>query len=61
MQATLRFTTRTLAENFATQWTFYSKKGHVMGSGSENVEVTLHDVTEADKTWINNFVQNINS
>ena len=60
MTATLKFPERLQAETFATEWSRYSKTGHIVGSGMENVEVTVFDVTEADKEWINDYVSKIN-
>lgn len=60
MKATLTFTKRLQAEDFATAWGRYSKTGHIVGSGMENVDVIIFDVIDKDKTWINNYVSNIN-
>lgn len=60
MKATLTFQTRHQAEAFAIAWGRYSKTGHIIASGMENVVVTVFDVTEDDKKWINNYIENIN-
>jgi len=56
MKATLTFSDRNQAHRFATAWSFYSLRGHVMGSGTEIVTVTLYDVTDEDRLWIDAYV-----
>lgn len=60
MQATLNFKTRDQAKDFCTSWTFYSKRGYVMGAGYEDVKVTLHDITDKETTWIDSYVNDTN-
>jgi hypothetical protein len=57
--ATLTFPKRALAQEFATRWAFYSKTGYTLGAGSENVQVKLYGIKEADKAWINDQVNNV--
>lgn len=45
-QATLKFGLRGQAKDFCTAWAFFSKRGHLLGAGKENVTVILFDVTE---------------
>lgn len=61
IKATLTFPNRLQAEEFATMWARYSKKGHIVGAGTENVAVTIYDLTEKDKKWVDNYVQQMNS
>ena len=60
MKATLTFKTIELANDFAMAWSRHSKTGHIVGSGIENVSVTVFDLTENDKEWINKYVNNLN-
>lgn len=60
MKATLTFPSRSQAEAFATDWGRYSKTGHIIGSGLENVEVTVFDLSQEDQNWIDNYVQSLN-
>ena len=55
---TLKFETRHQAEKFATLWARFTKRGHIVGAGIENVEVTLHDVTNSELEWVMQFVDN---
>lgn len=49
---TIRFEERQNAELFATKWGRASKRGHIIGAGLKNVEVTLHDVTPTELDWV---------
>ncbi len=60
-RATLKFKNRSQAEQFAISWTRYSKTGHMIGSGTTNVEVTVYNITDNDKNWIEEYISNINS
>ena len=60
MKATLIFPNRQDAEDFCIQWSRYSKRGHTIGPGVENVEVTVYDLTGEDKDWIDNYISKIN-
>ena len=53
---TLKFETREQAETFATTWLRKTKRGHIVGSGMENVEVMLHDVTPDELEWIKQLI-----
>jgi hypothetical protein len=59
-KATLTFPQRSQAEGFAIAWSRYSKTGHIVGSGMQNVSVTVFDVTDSHKEWIDNYVSKIN-
>ena len=52
----LSFQTRELAESFATAWTRYSKRGHIIASGMEDVAVTVYDISKEDQQWINQYL-----
>ena len=60
-KATLKFSTREVAERFATDWGRYSKRGHIVGAGTENVEVMVFDLTDNDRAWIDNYAAKINT
>mgnify|MGYP001286414152 CR=1 FL=1 len=60
MKATLTFPTRQLAEDFATDWSRKTLSGHTVGSGEENVEVSIYNITDGDKDWVDNYVANLN-
>jgi DNA polymerase III sliding clamp (beta) subunit (PCNA family) len=60
-KASLTFPNREEAELFALKWGRYSKSGHIVGSGLKDVKVTVFDVTEKDKEWINSYIENINN
>lgn len=60
MKATLTFPSRSQAETFATDWSRYSKTGHIIGSGLENVEVTVFGLSQEDQNWIDNYIQTLN-
>jgi len=60
-KATLTFPNKELAQEFATKWGRYSKRGHVVGAGEENVPVTIWDLTEKDKEWVDNYINQINN
>jgi hypothetical protein len=53
---TVRFETRTSAETFATLWARFSKKGHIVGSGLEDVDVTVHGVEPDELSWIKEYI-----
>ena len=54
---TVRFETRTSAETFATLWARFSKKGHIVGSGLDNVDVTVHKVDSNELEWIKDYIK----
>jgi 3'-phosphoadenosine 5'-phosphosulfate sulfotransferase (PAPS reductase)/FAD synthetase len=60
MKATLKFPTREQAEKFAIDWGRYSSTGHIVGAGQKDVDVTIFDVKEKDKVWIDGYVGGIN-
>ncbi len=61
MKATLTFKDRPQAESFAKAWSRHSLRGHTIVAGTENVEVTVYDVTENDKAWIDSYVSTVNN
>lgn len=61
MEATLTFATRDLAQEFATRWTFFSKTGHTIGAGTENVKVRITDLNDEKIAWVNNYVNSLNA
>jgi len=60
MKATLTFSNRAQAEDFSTKWTRFSKCGTMIGSGLENVEVTVWDIDKKGKKFIDDYVSKIN-
>jgi hypothetical protein len=60
MTAILKFPKRSQAEEFARDWSRYSKKGHTIGAGLENVEVSIYGFEEDGKKWIDNYVAEMN-
>lgn len=60
-KATLKFSTRSIAERFTTDWSRYSKRGHIIGAGTENVEVIVFDLTDNDRNWIEGYAAKINA
>ena len=61
MKATLTFTTRENAEAFARAWGRSTKTGHVIGAGMENVKVTIYDVTDENKKFIDEYIKTLES
>jgi hypothetical protein len=51
-KVTARFEERKAAEKFATQWSIFTKRGHAIGSGWTDVDVTVWDVTPDELDWI---------
>lgn len=60
MRATLTFATRLHAEQFSTKITRFTKEGTMVGSGTENVKVTVFNVTNEVQMFINEYVSNLN-
>jgi len=56
MDATLTFPTREQAQEFAKQWGRKSLMGHTMTAGLHNVQVTVWNVTDELKQWIDEYV-----
>jgi len=54
---TVRFETRDEAETFATLWARFSKRGHIVGAGLENVDVMIHDVTPSELEWVKDYLK----
>lgn len=61
MNATITFSTREQAENFARAWTRKTLMGNTIGSGENNVQVNVYNVTDELKEWINQYVSNANN
>ncbi len=55
-KATLNFNSREEADEFAKQWSRKTLKGHTVGAKS----VTVYDVTDEEKAWIDDYVSNAN-
>jgi hypothetical protein len=53
----LKFETRQHAERFAMLWERITKKDYIVGYGTENVEVILHNVTSEQLGWINELAR----
>lgn len=61
MKATLTFATRFHAEDFSTKITRLTKEGTIVGSGLQNVKVTVFNVTDEVKEFINKYVSSLNN
>lgn len=61
MKATLTFKRKKDADIFTAAYSRHTKKGHIVGPGIENVEVTVFDVTDDEKYWINNYIRKTNN
>lgn len=55
-KATLTFPTRSMAQQFCTDWSRKSLTGHDMGAGNENVQVKVYNVTEELQVWIGQWI-----
>lgn len=55
-KVTVRFEERHDAEVFATLWARFSKKGHTVGVGIENVDVIVSDVEPNELDWIKEYI-----
>jgi hypothetical protein len=56
--ATLKFPTRDDAERFASAWSRFTKDGHTVGAGTTDVTVTVTNVDDSRKEWIEKYVVN---
>lgn len=56
MKATLTFPTRDQAEQFCKAWGRKTLTGHTITAGLHNVQVTVWNVTDQLKEWIDNYV-----
>ena len=56
LEATINFQNRDQANDFATAWAFKSKMGHTISGSS----VSVYNVTEELKAWIDSYVTQIN-
>ena len=61
MKATLTFPSIQMAKHFASSWACKTLCGHDMSSvnGDGSVSVTVYDVTEEGKQWIDSYVNEI--
>ena len=60
MEATLTFTNRIQAEQFAKAWSRKTLTGHTISAGIENVQVTVWNVTDELKEWIDSYISALN-
>ena len=60
MNANITFPKLSQAEDFAKAWSRHTLTGHTIGSGTENVKVTLHDVTDEQREWIDDYISKVN-
>ena len=60
MKATLTFTNRNQAENFTIAWGRFSKTGHHIGGGFKNVKVTVFDIDNESKKFVDDYVLELN-
>ena len=51
----IAFDTRQQAQTFCTKWTRKSLTGHTMTAGTENVTVTVWNVTPEQLEWIEGY------
>lgn len=58
MEATLTFENREDAEAFAKSWSRKSLTGHTITAGLKNVQVTVWNVTDELRQWIDDYVNN---
>ena len=61
MKATLTFKFREHAEKFAIDWGRFSKQGHIVGAGQENVDVTVFNVGDLEKNWIESYISKLSN
>ena len=62
LKATLNFPNQNLAKSFTTAWACHTLEGHVMSSINDDgsFDVTVYNVDDDRKQWIDNYVQGIN-
>ena len=62
-KATLQFNTRAKAQQFASLWTRWSRRGHDMSATGEDgkTSLILYNVTPTDRQWINNQIAILNA
>lgn len=56
MKATLKFQTSEQAQTFATAWSRATSNGHIVG----NTDVTVYNVNEDAKSFIENYISKLN-
>ena len=59
-KATLTFDTRNNAEIFAKAWSRKSLMGHTIGAGTQNVKVSIYNITDDLKKWVDDYVAKMN-
>ena len=57
MKATIKFNTNEQANEFATQWGRKSISGHTVSDKS----VSIYNITDDLKTWIDSYIANLNN
>jgi len=57
MKATLKFQTSEQAKTFATAWSRATSNGHILG----DTEITVYNVDENAKAFIENYVSKLNN
>ena len=57
MKATLKFQTSEQAQTFATAWSRATSNGHTVG----NTDVTVYNVDEDAKSFIENYISKLNN
>lgn len=62
-KATINFPNSTMANNFATAWSRATLEGHTVSATKEDgsVGVTVYDVDDNKKIFIENYINEINS
>lgn len=58
--ATLTFQKRIQAEEFSIAWTRFTRTGHTVWAWLENVVVSVSDIDEGKKSFIDNYINNLN-
>jgi len=57
MKATIKFNTNEQAETFATTWT----RRTLSGTTVANTDVSIYNVTDEDKEFINEYITKLNN
>jgi len=57
MKATIKFNTNEQANEFATHWGRKSMSGHTVSDKS----VSIYNITDDLKTWIDSYIANLNN
>lgn len=61
MKATLTFPSRDMAKKFASEWAHYTLTGNDMSATKDDgsVDVTVYDVTNERKKWIDSYISQL--